>query len=94
MLAEALGKAGFRVTVERTGSPRSRPSSGSRSTWCCLDVLLPALNGYEVARRIKSTPRGERTPVLMLSGIYKTKMHQAQALERHGLRPSSRSRSS
>src|SRR5262249_876710 len=30
------------------------------------------------------TPRGERTPVLMLSGIYKTKMHQAQAVERHG----------
>src|SRR4030095_8468800 len=49
-----------------------------------LDVLLPALNGYEVARRIKSTPRGERIPVLMLSGIYKTKLHQAQALERHG----------
>src|SRR4029450_14077152 len=35
-------------------------------------------------RRRESPPRGERIPVLMLSGIYKTKLHQAQAVERHG----------
>ena len=84
MLADALGKAGFRVTVERDGEAALAAFERQSFDVVLLDVLLPALNGYEVARRIKSTPRGERTPVLMLSGIYKTKMHQAQAVERHG----------
>ena len=83
MLADALGKAGFRVTVERDGEAALAAFERQPFDVVLLDVLLPALNGYEVARRIKSTPRGERTPVLMLSGIYKTKMHQAQAVERH-----------
>ena len=84
MLADALGKAGFRVTVERDGESAIAAFERQSFDVVLLDVLLPALNGYEVARRKKSTPRGERTPVLMLSGIYKTKMHQAQAVERHG----------
>jgi DNA-binding response OmpR family regulator len=84
MLADALTKQGFRVTVERDGEAALAAFDRHPFDVVLLDVLLPALNGYEVARRIKSTSRGERTPVLMLSGIYKTKMHQAQAMERHG----------
>ncbi|HUM09908.1 MAG TPA: response regulator [Myxococcaceae bacterium] len=84
MLADALTRAGFRVTVERDGEAALAAFERQPFDVVLLDVLLPALNGYEVARRIKSTPRGERTPVLMLSGIYKTKIHQAQAVERHG----------
>jgi len=84
MLADALTKQGFRVTVERDGEAALTAFDHHQFDVVLLDVLLPVLNGYEVARRIKSTSRGERTPVLMLSGVYKTKMHQAQAVERHG----------
>ncbi|HTS82742.1 MAG TPA: response regulator [Myxococcaceae bacterium] len=84
MLADALARQGFRVTVERDGESALAAFERQPFDVVLLDVLLPALNGYEVARRIKSTPRGEKTPVLMLSGIYKTKMHQVQAVERHG----------
>jgi DNA-binding response OmpR family regulator len=84
MLADALSRAGFRVTVERDGESALAAFERQPFDVVLLDVLLPVLNGYEVARRIKSTPRGEQTPVLMLSGIYKTKLHQAQALEKHG----------
>ena len=84
MLADALAKQGFRVTVERDGEAALAAFDRQQFDVVLLDVLLPVLNGYEVARRIKSTSRGERTPVLMLSGVYKTKMHQAQAVERHG----------
>ena len=84
MLADALSRAGFRVTVERDGEAALAAFERQSFDVVLLDVLLPVLNGYEVARRIKSTPRGEQTPVLMLSGIYKTKLHQAQALEKHG----------
>lgn len=84
LLADALTRQGFRVTVERDGEAALVAFERQPFDVVLLDVLLPALNGYEVARRIKSTPRGEKTPVLMLSGVYKSKVHQAQALERHG----------
>jgi DNA-binding response OmpR family regulator len=84
MLADALARQGFRVTVEHDGEAALRAFDREPFDAVLLDVLLPVLNGYEVARRIKSSPRGERTPVLMLSGIYKTRMHQLEAVERHG----------
>jgi CheY-like chemotaxis protein/curved DNA-binding protein CbpA len=84
MLAEALVTRGFSVSVERDGEAALRAFERQNFDVVLLDVLLPVLNGYEVARRIKSTPRGEKTPVLLLSGVYKSKIHQAEALERHG----------
>jgi DNA-binding response OmpR family regulator len=84
MLADALSRQGFRVTVEHDGEAALRAFDREPFDAVLLDVLLPVLNGYEVARRIKSSPRGQSTPVLMLSGIYKTRMHQQEAVERHG----------
>src|SRR5215813_2439153 len=84
MLADALARQGFRVTVEHDGQAALRAFDREPFDAVLLDVLLPVLNGYEVARRIKSSPRGESTPVLMLSGIYKTRIHQQEAVERHG----------
>ena len=84
MLADALARQGFRVTVEHDGEAALRAFDREPFDAVLLDVLLPVLNGYEVARRIKSSPRGEGTPVLMLSGIYKTRMHQKEAVEKHG----------
>jgi DNA-binding response OmpR family regulator len=84
MLADALARQGFRVTVEHDGEAALRAFDREPFDAVLLDVLLPVLNGYEVARRIKSSPRGDQTPVLLLSGIYKTRMHQAEAVEKHG----------
>ena len=60
MLGDALARAGFCVTVERDGESALRAFERRSFDVVLLDVLLPILNGYEVARRIKSTPRGER----------------------------------
>jgi diguanylate cyclase (GGDEF)-like protein/PAS domain S-box-containing protein len=34
-----------------------------------LDILMPDLNGYEVCRRMKATPEGNRIPVIFVSVI-------------------------
>mgnify|MGYP000126431874 CR=1 FL=1 len=34
-----------------------------------LDILMPGLDGYEVCRRIRGMPGGERVPVLMLTAL-------------------------
>jgi DNA-binding response OmpR family regulator/tetratricopeptide (TPR) repeat protein len=84
MLGDALRGAGFSVTVERDGESALRAFERRAFDVVVLDVLLPLLNGYEVARRIKSTPAGARVPVLMISGIYKSRLQAKEAVERHG----------
>ena len=45
-----------------------------------LDVRMPRMDGYEVCRRIKSTPRGRLLPVVMITGLSQT-AHRVAALE-------------
>jgi twitching motility two-component system response regulator PilH len=84
MLGDALTGAGFAVTMERDGESALKAFEGRAFDVVVLDVLLPLLNGYEVARRIKSTPAGAKVPVLMISGIYKSRLQAKEAVERHG----------
>lgn len=45
-----------------------------------LDVRMPRMDGYEVCRRIKSTPHGRLLPVVMITGLSQT-AHRIAALE-------------
>ena len=84
MLADALDKQGFTVTVERDGEWALKRFEKNAFDVVLLDLLLPALNGYEVARQIRAMPRGKRTPIIMISGVYKNALHQREAVQKHG----------
>ncbi len=36
-----------------------------------LDGLLPVLNGFEIAKKIRSMPSGKTVPIVLLTGVYK-----------------------
>jgi DNA-binding response OmpR family regulator/curved DNA-binding protein CbpA len=84
LLADALAREGFSVTVERDGEWALRTFEQKPFDVVLLDLLLPSVNGYEVARRIKATPKGKETPIVMISGIYKSAVHKQDAVERFG----------
>ncbi len=84
MLSDALAKRGFAVTVERDGEWAVQSFGKKQFDVVILDILLPALNGYEVARRIKEHPRGKKVPIIMISGVYKNPVHQKEAVQKHG----------
>jgi DNA-binding response OmpR family regulator/tetratricopeptide (TPR) repeat protein len=84
LLADALAQEGFSVAVERDGEWAVDTFNKRPVDAIVLDLLLPAINGYEVARIIRSTPRGQNTPIIMISGVYKSAIHQREALEKHG----------
>jgi len=84
VLADALTKQGFVVTVERDGEWAVKTFEKKSFDAVLLDILLPALNGYEVAHRMRSTPRGKRVPIVMISGVYKNAIHQREAVQKHG----------
>lgn len=84
LLADALAREGFSVTVERDGEWALRTFEQKPFDVVLLDLLLPTVNGYEVARRIKATEQGKATPIVMISGIYKSAVHKQDAVERFG----------
>src|SRR5687767_14855875 len=84
MLADALTKQGFTVTVERDGEWALKTFEKKPFDAVLLDLLLPAINGYEVARKMRSMPKGKKTPIIMISGVYKNALHQKEAVQKHG----------
>ncbi len=84
MLADALKKQGFEVTVERDGDWGVQTFEKKSFDAVILDLLLPALNGYDVARHMRSLPKGQRIPIIIMSGVYKSAIHQKEAVTKHG----------
>lgn len=84
LLADALTKRGFVVTVERDGEWAVKTFEKKPFDAVLLDILLPALNGYEVAKKMRSIPKGRKTPIIMISGVYKNALHQKEAVQKHG----------
>jgi two-component system, OmpR family, response regulator len=65
LLSASLRLAGFDVATAPDGFQALRAAQRDRPDLVVLDVMLPDLDGFEVARRLRS--RGERTPVLFLT---------------------------
>ncbi|MBI3185751.1 MAG: response regulator [Myxococcales bacterium] len=84
MLADALSKQGFAVAVERDGEWALKTFEKKSFEAVVLDLLLPAINGYEVARKLRATIKGKKTPIVMISGVYKNALHQKEAVQKHG----------
>ncbi len=84
MLADALTRQGFVVTVERDGEWALKTFEKKAFDLVILDLLLPALSGYEVAKKMRATPKGRKVPLIFVSGVYKTSLHQREAVEKHG----------
>jgi DNA-binding response OmpR family regulator/curved DNA-binding protein CbpA len=84
VLADALTKQGFAVTVERDGEWAVKTFEKKQFDAVLLDLLLPALSGYEVARALRDLPHGRQVPIIMISGVYKNAIHQREAVQKHG----------
>lgn len=66
-LLEAL-KDSYRIQVANSGAKALEIVHGSTPPdLILLDVLMPEMDGYEVCRRIKSTPQGKNIPVIFVT---------------------------
>ena len=62
-----LKKAKLRVLVAVDGVEGVRLATGERPDAIVLDIMLPRLNGFEVAKKLKADPRTAGIPILILS---------------------------
>jgi two-component system OmpR family response regulator len=65
LVATALRYEGFQVTTAGTGAQALAAVASSRPDLVILDVMLPDVDGFEIARRLGAD--GESVPVLFLT---------------------------
>jgi hypothetical protein len=65
---EALAMAGFEVTAADTGVEALEKAPAFRPNAVLLDVGLPDLTGYDVARRLQENPPFASTLLIALTG--------------------------
>jgi DNA-binding response OmpR family regulator len=64
-LAEVLLAEGYQVVEAADGAQALRAFESEAPDFVCLDIMMPALDGYEVCRRIRA--RGSTVPVVFIS---------------------------
>ena len=69
MVNMALGDAGFLCLRARDGDEALKLVKAHDPDLLVLDVMMPRVDGHEVARRLKADVMWSRTPILMLTAL-------------------------
>lgn len=68
VLASSLTDEGYEVERTNNGADGLRRAAEARPDLVLLDVNLPSLNGFDIARLLRNTPVHGNVPILFLSG--------------------------
>lgn len=71
MLHDYLEAYGYVISVATTGPAGVSMFKEQLPDLAIVDVLLPRTNGFEVCFEIKRTAHGKKTPVFLMSAVYK-----------------------
>ncbi|MDP2263440.1 MAG: response regulator transcription factor [Hydrogenophaga sp.] len=82
-LHDALDEAGYTVLVALDGEAALRRAAQALPDVILLDALMPGLDGFEVARRLKANPATAQIPIIFMTGLTETE-HLVAALEAGG----------
>jgi len=66
-VSRMLTEGGYQVMTAKDGEEAMSLAISERPSLVLLDVILPKLNGYQVCRRMKSTPTTAQIPVIMIT---------------------------
>ncbi len=69
MVSMALGDAGYLCLRARDGEEALKLVKAHDPDLLVLDVMMPRVDGYEVAKRLKADVMWSRTPILMLTAL-------------------------
>ena len=82
-LHDALDDAGYTVLVALDGASALDRAAQALPDVILLDALMPGLDGFEVARRLKAHPETAAIPILFMTGLTETE-HLVAALAAGG----------
>jgi len=69
VLAVVLRDDGFRVTVASNGRQALDRLEEASPDLIVTDLMMPVMNGVEMARAVRARPRFARVPILLISSV-------------------------
>ena len=84
VLHDALDESGYTVLVATHGEAALQSASQARPDIVLLDAMMPGMDGFEVARRLKASPATAHIPIIFMTGLTETE-HLVAALEAGGI---------
>jgi len=84
VLHDALDEAGYTVLVANDGATALRIAAESPPDVIVLDAVMPGIDGFEVARRLKADPLTAAVPVIFMTGLTEPE-HVEAAFESGGV---------
>jgi DNA-binding response OmpR family regulator/DNA-binding CsgD family transcriptional regulator len=83
-LHDALDEAGYTVLVALEGEAAIRRARQALPDVILLDAVMPGIDGFEVARRLKADLTTAHIPIIFMTGLTETE-HLVAALEAGGV---------
>jgi CheY-like chemotaxis protein/DNA-binding CsgD family transcriptional regulator len=84
LLHDALDEAGYTVLVATDGASALQRALQAEPDIVLLDAVMPGLDGFEVARRLKAGPETAHIPIVFMTGLTETE-HVLAAFEAGGV---------
>ena len=84
VLHDALDESGFTVLVAISGEAALQRALQALPDIVLLDAMMPVMDGFEVARRLKALPETAHIPIIFMTGLTETE-HLVAALEAGGV---------
>jgi CheY-like chemotaxis protein/DNA-binding CsgD family transcriptional regulator len=84
VLHDALDESGYTVLVATSGEAALQRASQALPDIVLLDAMMPGMDGFEVARRLKSSPQTAHIPIVFMTGLTETE-YLVAALEAGGV---------
>jgi CheY-like chemotaxis protein/DNA-binding CsgD family transcriptional regulator len=72
LIEDALDEAGYTVLVATSGEAALQVARRARPDVVLLDALMPGMDGFEVARRLKAEPATAHVPIVFMTGLTET----------------------
>jgi len=84
VLHDALDESGYTVLVATHGEAALQRATQALPDIVLLDAMMPGMDGFEVARRLKAAPRTAHIPIIFMTGLTETE-YLVAALEVGGV---------
>jgi len=80
VLHDALDESGYTVLLATSGEAALQRALQALPDVVLLDAMMPGMDGFEVARRLKALPQTAHIPIIFMTGLTETE-HLVAALE-------------
>ncbi len=84
LLHDALDEHGYTVLAATSGEAALTRAQQARPDIVLLDAMMPGMDGFEVARRLKGDPATAHIPIIFMTGLTETE-HLVAALQAGGV---------